>query len=351
MGRITKFFRRLCQFFRRGGKKNKDESSKEKPPINEKPSKEFQVESKSLKDNQNNATLATHSQTTEEVKEVIEFLITETSKALKGPNHKESCQTFEQNEGDNINFDSSISNTRDEPQDKLAPQIADTLENIIKQVEIILQNESNISYPNDTDTNTNETAYILAEDKDINQEIIDVMDDLIKEIELKTQPTIQDEPNVLQKIESPINDDQQTEIQDNSKCYSPAKPSKKVEENKNCKITSAQNQTERPPPPSAKTNIEKCPEALTPLKEHHDYKGLLGKGSYGQVYLFRHKITKEEVAAKIVLSRRVTASEKETWPNLAHPNILQLLAQHVFGEYHIFISPKQEKRLLDIIRK
>ncbi|KAG8185678.1 hypothetical protein JTE90_003217, partial [Oedothorax gibbosus] len=296
----------------------------EKPSINEKPSKEFQVESKSLKDLQNNSTLPINSQTTEEVKEVIEFLITETSKALQDPNYIESCQTFEQNEGDNINFDSSISNTRNDPQDKLAPQIADTMENIVKQVEIILQNESNISYPNDTDTNTNETTYILVEE-DINQDIIDVMDDLIKEIELKAQTTIQAEPNT--------------------------KPSKKVEENINCKITSAQNQPERPPPPSTKTNIEKCPEALTSLKEHYDYKGLLGRGKFGQVYFLCHKITKEEVAAKIVYSRRVKASEKGIWPTLAHPNILKLLEQHVFGEYHIFVSPKQEKELLDIIHK
>ncbi|KAG8195848.1 hypothetical protein JTE90_008540 [Oedothorax gibbosus] len=324
MGRIVKFFRRLRQFFCRGGKKTKHESSN------------------GLKDHQNNSTPSIKSQT-EEVKEIKEFLITETANASQGPSHKATCQTFEQDAGDNINRGSTVSNLRGKSQEaKLVAEIAETLENIIKQVELVTQNESNILNPVDDDKNNNETTHILVEDRDIDPEIIGVMEDLIKGVELNAQPTIQNELNILQNIDYLINQDQLTEIQDPSKMSSTVKPPKNIMENKNGRTTSAQT-----PPEST----EKYPEALTPLQENYVYKGQLGKGAYGQVHRLRHKLTKEEVAAKIVKSRHVTSSESEIWPNLAHPNLLKLLEQHPFGEYHIFVSPKQDKRLVDIIYK
>ncbi|KAG8188788.1 hypothetical protein JTE90_009182 [Oedothorax gibbosus] len=250
MGRIVKFFTGLRQLFCRGGKKTKHESSN------------------GLKDRQNNSTLSIKSQT-EEVKEIQELLITETANASQVPSHKTSCQNFEQDAGDNINRGSTVSNPRGESQEaKLLAEIAETLKNIIKQVELVTQNESNILNPVDDDKNKNETTHILVEDRDINPEIIDVMEDLIKGVELNAQPTIQNEPNILQKIDYLINHDQLTEIQDPSKSSSSVKPPKNIMEDENGRTTSAQT-----PPEST----EKYPEALTPLQENYVYKGQLGK--------------------------------------------------------------------------
>ncbi|KAG8174038.1 hypothetical protein JTE90_010111 [Oedothorax gibbosus] len=63
-------------------------------------------------------------------------------------------------------------------------------------------------------------------------------------------------------------------------------------------------------------------------------------GGFGQVYLLRHKITKDEVAAKVVVrSGQVTTAEQDIWPNLDHPNILRLIEQHQYGEHNIFLGP------------
>ncbi|KAG8173529.1 hypothetical protein JTE90_014689 [Oedothorax gibbosus] len=74
------------------------------------------------------------------------------------------------------------------------------------------------------------------------------------------------------------------------------------------------------------------PETLSPLKNNYIFKGKLGKGGFGQVYHLYHKLTNEEVAAKVVPSSQVTVSETDLWPNLQHPKILTFIEQHQFGQ-------------------
>ncbi|KAG8174037.1 hypothetical protein JTE90_010110 [Oedothorax gibbosus] len=240
MGRVTKFFRRIWRFFRRGNKQTKYENSKDTPSIEEKNSNKFQGNSSGLKDHQKpHSTLEIN----EEVKEIVEFLITNTDNAAQVPHLKVSCHVFEQNAGDNINSDSTKSNSGAEGgiqhQDaKIAPEIAETLDFLIEQVELGIQNEPNLTHP--VDNCKNGTTHVLVENQGIDPEIIGVVDDLVTnhdngtEIQgsLKKIPPakpprglkkISDELNT-QTVETVADNHRAAEVEVSVKKFPPAKP-------------------------------------------------------------------------------------------------------------------------------
>ncbi|KAG8179397.1 hypothetical protein JTE90_011406 [Oedothorax gibbosus] len=463
MGRMTKFFRRIWRFFRHGNKKTIYENSKDTPSIEENISNQFKGDSSVLKDHQNpHSTLKIN----EEVKEILEFLITNTDNAAQVPHLTVSCHIFEQNASGDINSNSTKSNSGAEGgiqhQDaKIAPEIVETLEFLIEQVELGIQNEPNSSHP--VDNHQNGTMHVLVEDQDMDPEIIGIMDDLITGVQLEVESTIQSEPNYIEKVKSLINHDNGKEMEGSLKKFPPAKPPrglKKISDELNTltvetvadnhrgaeirgslkkfppakpprglkKISAELNTLQtvetsandcrgaeiqgllkkfppaKPPrgmkkmsaelntlptvetladnhgdpeiqgcclpaksprspekvkekcpstsparPPHPETKEKTWPKALTPLKVNYCYKGQLGMGGFGQVYFLRHKITEDEVAAKVVVrSSQVTNAEQDIWPNLDHPNILGLIEQHQYGKHNIFVSPKQETSLIDI---
>ncbi|KAG8191295.1 hypothetical protein JTE90_006048 [Oedothorax gibbosus] len=311
MERVRNFFRRINKFFRRRGSKK----------------------SKYEKENDN-------------------VLITNTESVKQRPNlakELEIGQDYNYSAGDNKNIKVNQEET------KISPEIIETLEFIIQQV------ESNISFQQEIpqqleinlkDDQANENTTQI-------QEIVKLIEDIIQQVE--------------HELDHPINKDQGSGIQGSTECVSnpkppkslekatenlepsnslpPADPPRGLEEIKPSQTTATESRLEIIPSPIPKRTPKPWPEELEPLKDNYSYKGRLGKGGFGQVYKLRNKQTGEGVAAKVVPSNKVTVAETDVWPKLHHPTLLQFIEQHPFGKHHIFVSPRQKYRLIDVIYK
>ncbi|KAG8188342.1 hypothetical protein JTE90_026959 [Oedothorax gibbosus] len=271
--------------------------------------------------------------------------------AVQSTKEQQLFQDFKESAGD---CQVSTQSIKTEEQ-KIEPEIIETLEFLIQKVEFLIQIEKEIPQ-----------LSILKDDPASeltvpNQDIIQLVDEIIQKVEHALKLDTPAEPNIPQLDEPVISSNQDpeikvssnrcppeglkkgTEIKDLSRSLPPEKPLSGLNEIK--EIRNSQTDVPQNQPAPLGTTLA---ETLGPLKDNYIFKGLLGKGGFGEVYHLCHKLTKEEVAIKIVQSSKVTVSETNIWPNLDHPKILTLMEQHQFGEHHIFISPKQETRLQDI---
>lgn len=84
-------------------------------------------------------------------------------------------------------------------------------------------------------------------------------------------------------------------------------------------------------------------DTITYLKEHKEYEFVknVGHGTYGAVIELQCPDKTYNVAAKIMLQELVSKSEIDTWPQLAHENVLPLISmEHITPTYcYVFITP------------
>ncbi|GIY65597.1 protein kinase domain-containing protein [Caerostris darwini] len=91
-------------------------------------------------------------------------------------------------------------------------------------------------------------------------------------------------------------------------------------------------------------------EILETEKEYRNIK-VLGKGTYGDVYMMFDPERESDIAVKIVTSENIAETELAMWPKLHHPNIVPLLELMTLRplDVVIFIMPVQRKTLHDMM--
>ncbi|GFX57581.1 protein kinase domain-containing protein [Trichonephila clavipes] len=91
-------------------------------------------------------------------------------------------------------------------------------------------------------------------------------------------------------------------------------------------------------------------EILEKEKRYRNLK-VLGRGTYGDVYMMYDPERESNVAVKIVTSENIAEAELAMWPKLHHPNIVPLLELMTLRPVNvaIFIMPVQKKTLHDMM--
>ncbi|KAF8764121.1 Extracellular signal-regulated kinase 7 like protein [Argiope bruennichi] len=86
-------------------------------------------------------------------------------------------------------------------------------------------------------------------------------------------------------------------------------------------------------------------------EKYFSVKKLLGRGTYGDVFMMYDPARDSNVAVKIITSENIAKIELAMWPKLRHPNIVPVLEVMTLRpvEVAIFVMPVQRKSLHDIM--